>query len=57
MEDIYKVACALSNSADFDDLDDRTLLSRPQYSLNANISQIVHPILSMFGSRLGFAVR
>jgi len=29
--------------------------SRSQYSLKTNISQTVHPILSMFGSRLGFS--
>ena len=31
--------------------------SRSQYSLKANISQSVHPIHSMFGSRLGFRGR
>jgi len=35
MEDEYKVVCALSNSAAFDDLEwSRTPVSRPQYSLN-----------------------
>ena len=52
----YKVLCALSNSAAFDDLQrPRTPVSRSQYSLNANISQTVHPIHSMFGSRVGFS--
>ena len=56
MEDEYKVVCALSNSAAFDDLEwPRIPVSRSQYSLKANISQMVHPIHSMFGSRLGFA--
>jgi len=56
MEDEYKVVCALSNSAAFDDLVwPRTPVSRSQYSLKANISQTVHPIHSMFGSRLGFS--
>jgi len=56
MEDEYKVVCALSNSAIFDDLEwPRTLVSRSQYTLKANISQTVHPIHSMFGSRLGFS--
>ena len=55
MEDEYKVVCALSNSAAFDDLEwPRTPVSRSQYSLKANISQTVHPIHSMFGSRQGF---
>jgi len=54
-EDKYKVVCALSNSATFDDLQrPQTPVSRSQYSLKANISQTVHPIHSMFGSRLGF---
>jgi len=54
MEDEYKVICALSNSATFYDLEwPRTPVSRSQYSLKANISQMVHPIHSMFGSRLG----
>jgi len=53
MEDEYKVECALSNSAAFDDLEWlRTPVSRSQYSLKANISQTVHPIHSMFASRL-----
>jgi len=56
MEDEYKVACALSNGAVFDDLErPRTPVSRSQYSLKANISQTVHPIHSMFASRLGFS--
>jgi len=56
MEDEYKVVCALSNSAVFDDFEwPRTPVSRSQYSLNANISQTVHPIHSMFCSRLGFS--
>jgi len=56
MEDEYKVVCALSNSAIFDDLEwPRTPVSRSQYSLKANISQTVHPIHSMFCSRLGFS--
>jgi len=46
MEDEYKVVCALSNDAAFDDL------SRSQYSLKPNISQTVHPIHYIFGSRL-----
>jgi len=51
MEDEYKVICALSNSA----LEwPQTQVSRSKYSLKANISQTVHPIQSMFGSRLGF---
>jgi len=52
----YKLVCALSNSAAFDDLEwPRTPVSRSQYSLKANISQTVHPMHSMFGSRLGFS--
>jgi len=48
--------CALSNGAVFDDLEwSRTPVSRSHYSLKANISQTVHPIHSMFGSRLGFS--
>ena len=55
MEDEYKVVRALSNGAIFDDLEwPQTLLSRSQYSLKANISQTVHPIYSMSGSRQGF---
>ena len=55
-EDEYKVVCTLSNSAAFDDLEcPRTAVSRSQYSLKANISQTVHPIHSMFGSRLWFS--
>jgi len=57
MEDEYKVVCAVSNSATLDDLEwPRTPVSRSPYSLKANISQTVHPIPSMFGSRLGFSV-
>jgi len=37
------------------DLEARTLVSSSQYSLKTNISQTVHPIHSMFGSRLGFS--
>ena len=56
MEDEYKVVCTLSNSAAFDDLEcPRTPVSRSQCSLKANILQTVHPIHSMFGSRLGFS--
>jgi len=56
MEDKYKVVCALSNSATFDDLEwPRTPVSRSWYSLKANISQTVHPINSRFGSRLWFS--
>jgi len=56
MEDEYKVVCALSTGAIFDDLEwPRTLVSRSQYTLQANISQTVHPIHSMFGPRLGFS--
>jgi len=56
MEDEYKVVCALSNSATFDDLEcPQTPLSRSQYSLKTNISQMVHPIHYIFGSRLGFS--
>jgi len=56
MEDEYKVVCALSNSAAFDDLEwPWTPISTSQYSLKANISQTVHPIHSMFGSRLWFS--
>ena len=55
MEDEYKVVCALSNSATFDDLEwPQTPVSRSQYSLKANSSLTVHPILSMFGSRQWF---
>ena len=58
MEDEYKVLCALSISATFDDLEwPRTPVSRSQSSLKANISQTVHPIHSMFGPRLGFSGR
>ena len=40
MEDEYKVVCALSNGATFDDLElPRTPVSRSQCSLKANISQ------------------
>jgi len=56
MEDEYKVVCALSNAAIFDDLEwPQTLVSRSQYTLKANISQTVHPIHSMFGSSLRFS--
>jgi len=56
MEDEYKVVCALLNSATFDELEwPQTPVSRSQYSLKANILQTVHPIHSMFGSRLGFS--
>jgi len=56
MEDEYKVVCALSNRAIFDDLEwPRTPVSRSHYRLKANISQTVHPIHSMFSSRLGFS--
>ena len=55
MEDEYKVVCALSNSATFDDLEWlRTPVSRSQYSLKADISQRVHVIHYIFGSSLGF---
>jgi len=55
MEDEYKVVCAVSNSATFNDLErPRNPVSRSQYSLKANILLMVHPIHSMFGSRLGF---
>jgi len=59
IEDEYKVVCALSNNAAFDELERlRTQVSRSQYSLKANISQTElpnHPMIhSMFGSRLGF---
>jgi len=56
MEDEYKVVCALSNCATFNDLEwPRTPILRSQYSLKANISQTVHPIHSMFGSSPGFS--
>ena len=56
MEDEYKVVCAISNSATFDDLEwPRIPISRSPYTLKANISQSVHEIHSMFGSRLGFS--
>jgi len=56
MEDEYKVVCTLSNCAIFDDLErPRTPVSRSHYSLNANISQTVYPIHSVFGSRIGFS--
>ena len=56
IEDEFKVVCALSNSAAFDDLQwPLTPVSRSQYSLNANISLTVHPIHSMFGSRVGYS--
>jgi len=56
IEDEYKVVCSLSNSANFDDLESpRTPVSRSQNTLKANISQTVHPIHSMFGSRIGFS--
>ena len=56
MGDKYKVVCALSITATFDDLEwPRTPVSRSKCSLNANISQTVHPIHSMFGPRLGFS--
>ena len=54
MEDEYKVVCALSISAAFDDLPNPRF-TRSQYSLKANISQTVHPIHSKFGSRQGFS--
>ena len=55
MEDEYKVICALSNTATFDDLEwPRTPVSRSQYSLKANISLMVHPIHSMFVLGKGF---
>jgi len=47
MEDEYEVVCALSISATFDDLEwPRTPVSRSQCSLEAYISQTVHPIHS-----------
>jgi len=56
MEDKYKVVCALSNSANFDDLEwPWTPVSRSRYSLKVNISQTVHPINSTFDFRLGFS--
>ena len=56
IEDEYKVVCSLSNSAAFVDLQwPRTPVSRSQYSLKANISQMVHQIHSMFCSRLEFS--
>jgi len=56
MEDEYKVVCALSNSATFNDLEGpRTPVSSSQYQIKANISQTMHPIHSMFASRLGFS--
>jgi len=56
MEDEYKVVCALLNSAAFNDLEwPRIPVSRSQYNLKVNVSQTVHPIHSMFGSRLGFS--
>ena len=56
MKDEYKVVCAPSNSAMFDDHEwPRTPVSRSRCSLKANISQTVHPINSMFGSRLRFS--
>jgi len=56
IEDEYKVVCAVSISATFDDLTvTQTAVSRSQYSLKVNISQTLHPIHSMFGSRLGFS--
>ena len=43
IDDAYKVVCALSNDATFDDLEwPRTPVSRSQYSLKANISQTAH---------------
>jgi len=57
MKDEYKVVCALSNSAIFDDLEwPRTPVSRSQYSLKANISQTVQSIYSVFGSYRVFVV-
>jgi len=56
MEDEYKFVFAISNSAAFDDLEwPRTPVSRSQHSLNANISQTVNPIHSMFGSSPRFS--
>jgi len=56
MEDEYKVLCALSISATFDDVESpRTPVSRSQCSLKANILPTVHPIHSMFGPMLGFS--
>ena len=56
MEDEYKVVCALSKSATFDDFEwPWTSVSRSRNSLKANISQMVHPLHSMFDSRLGFS--
>ena len=56
MEDEYKVVCALSNGAVFDDLESpETSVLRSQYSLKVNISHTVHPIHSMFGPRQGFS--
>jgi len=56
IEDEYKVVCALSNSAAFNDLEwPRTPVSRSQHtcSLKANISQTVHLIHPMFGYVFG----
>jgi len=52
----YKFVCALSNSAAIDDGElSRTLVSRSQYCLKANISQTVHSIHSDSGSMpMGF---
>ena len=56
MEDEYKVAYALSNNVTFDDLErPRTSVSMSEYSLKVNVSQMLHPIHSMFGFRLGFS--
>ena len=56
IEDKYKVVCALSNGAAFDDLEwPRIPVSRSQYSLKANTSQTVHQMHSKFGSSLGFS--
>jgi len=55
MEDEYKVVCALSNGATFDDLEwPRTPVSSSKYSFKANISQTMHPIHYIFCSRLVF---
>jgi len=60
-----EVVCALSNRATFDRPNLDSLMCDPNpslkvtltvgYSLKANISQTVHPIHSMFGSRPGFS--
>jgi len=56
MEDEYIKLCVLYQILPYSmTLSDPNLSFKSQYSLKVNISQTVHPIHSMFASRLGFS--